>query len=156
MPIDQEKLARLQKLGASVRTGGKGSVRRKQKRVHKASNVDDKRLNAQFKRLGLNAIPGIEEVNLFKKDNTVMQFTNPRLQAAPAANTYVVQGHHETKNIADILPDVLSQLGPESLEQLKNMVNAQGAGAAGGADSDDDEDVPDLVDGADFEKTSEQ
>ncbi len=36
MPVDQEKLA---KLAASVRTGGKGSVRRKKKAVHKTATT---------------------------------------------------------------------------------------------------------------------
>jgi hypothetical protein len=38
MPVDQEKLA---KLAASVRTGGKGSVRRKKKAVHKTATTGD-------------------------------------------------------------------------------------------------------------------
>lgn len=42
--------------------GGKGSVRRKKKTVHKAASMDDKRLQGTFKRLGLNTIPSIEEV----------------------------------------------------------------------------------------------
>jgi hypothetical protein len=36
MPVDPEKLA---KLAASVRTGGKGSVRRKKKAVHKTATT---------------------------------------------------------------------------------------------------------------------
>ena len=40
MPVDQEKLA---KLAASVRTGGKGSVRRKKKAVHKTATTGDLR-----------------------------------------------------------------------------------------------------------------
>jgi hypothetical protein len=42
--------------------GGKGSVRRKKQPVHKAASTDDKRLNTTLKRLGVNSIPGIEEV----------------------------------------------------------------------------------------------
>lgn len=44
------------------RTGGKGSVRRKRKTVHKNVTTDDKRLQSTLKRLGVNAIPAIEEV----------------------------------------------------------------------------------------------
>jgi hypothetical protein len=36
--------AKLQKLAQQVRTGGKGSVRRKKKAVHKTTTTDDKRL----------------------------------------------------------------------------------------------------------------
>lgn len=44
------------------RTGGKGTVRRTKKVVHKTTSTDDKRLTATLKRLGVNSIPGIEEV----------------------------------------------------------------------------------------------
>jgi hypothetical protein len=129
-------VAKLQKMAGSVRTGGKGSVRRcardrrrrrsprrrrqpglsrraaraprrapprrarargerradaprsrtpraasapssKKKAVHKTTSTDDKRLQNTLKRLGVNTIPGIEEVNIFK-DDTVIHFTNPK------------------------------------------------------------------------------
>ena len=54
-----------------------GLLRRKKKAVHKVSTTDDKRLQATLKRLGVNTIPGIEEVNLFV-DNDVIHFTNPK------------------------------------------------------------------------------
>ena len=54
-----------------------GLLCRKKKAVHKVSTTDDKRLQATLKRLGVNTIPGIEEVNLFV-DNDVIHFTNPK------------------------------------------------------------------------------
>merc|ERR1712216_1014825 len=71
-------LARLQ---ASVRIGGKGTVRRKKKVVHKTTTTDDKRLQNTLKRLGINSIPAIEEVNLFMESGEVIHFTNPKVQA---------------------------------------------------------------------------
>lgn len=50
---------------------------RKKKAVHKTATTDDKRLQSTLKRVGVNAIPAIEEVNIFK-DDTVIQFTNPK------------------------------------------------------------------------------
>jgi nascent polypeptide-associated complex subunit beta len=41
-------------------------MRRKHKVAHRATVTDDKRLQQTLKRLGVNTIPGIEEVNLFK------------------------------------------------------------------------------------------
>lgn len=70
--------AKLNRLAQQVRTGGKGSVRRKKKAVHKTTTTDDKRLQSTLKRLGVNNIPGIEEVNLFKDDGNVIHFTNPK------------------------------------------------------------------------------
>jgi NAC domain len=73
--MNAEKLARL---AEQVRTGGPGSVRRKRKAVHKNATVDEKKVKATLKRLGVNDIPGIEEVNLFKEDGTVIHFVNPK------------------------------------------------------------------------------
>ncbi|KAE8787684.1 transcription factor BTF34 [Hordeum vulgare] len=39
--------------------------------------MDDKRLQSMLKRVGVNTIPAIEEVNLFK-DDLVIQFLNPK------------------------------------------------------------------------------
>lgn len=50
---------------------------RKKKAVHKTTTTDDKRLQSTLKRIGVNAIPAIEEVNIFKED-VVIQFTNPK------------------------------------------------------------------------------
>ena len=50
---------------------------RKKKAVHKTTTADDKRLQSTLKRIGVNAIPAIEEVNIFK-DDQVIQFINPK------------------------------------------------------------------------------
>ena len=56
-------------------------MRRKKKAVHKTTSTDDKRLQNTLKRLGVNTIPGIEEVNIFL-ENDLINFTNPK--GAPA------------------------------------------------------------------------
>lgn len=103
-------MARFGKKGAS--TGGKGTVRRKKKTVHRATATDDKRLQSTLKRLGVNNIPAIEEVNLFKEDGDVIHFTNPKVQASIGANTYVISGRCETKKLQELLPGIINQLGP--------------------------------------------
>merc|ERR1712167_430913 len=100
-------LARLQ---ASVRIGGKGTVRRKKKVVHKTTTTDDKRLQNTLKRLGINSIPAIEEVNLFMESGEVIHFTNPKVQASIAANTYVIIGVAETRKLQDLFPGILNQV----------------------------------------------
>ena len=57
-------------------------TRRKKKAVHKTTSTDDKRLQNTLKRLGVNTIPGIEEVNVFM-DETVIHFANPKGQIPP-------------------------------------------------------------------------
>ncbi len=51
---------------------------RKKKAVHKTTSTDDKRLQNTLKRLGVNTIPGIEEVNIVKDDSSVIHFSNPK------------------------------------------------------------------------------
>merc|ERR1712032_435086 len=136
-------LARLQ---ASVRTGGKGTVRRKKKVVHKTTTTDDKRLQNTLKRLGINPIPAIEEVNLFMESGEVIHFTNPKVQASIAANTYVIIGHAETKKLQDLFPGILNQVDKSVLPSLKKIAEQHNQGGAGADDdSDDDDAIPDLV-----------
>lgn len=50
--------------------------------MHKTTSTDDKRLQNTLKRLGVNTIPGIEEVLLLNSDGTALQV---RAGAAGAA-----------------------------------------------------------------------
>lgn len=94
LKMNPEKLKALQE---QVRTGGKGSMRRKRKVIHKTAATDDKKLQSSLKKLGVNNIPGIEEVNMIRDDGTVIHFTNPKVQASLAANTFSINGHAENK-----------------------------------------------------------
>jgi nascent polypeptide-associated complex subunit beta len=80
--------------------------------------VDDKKLQSTLKRLGVNQIPGIEEVNIFQGEE-VIHFTNPRVQASIHANTYVVSGNGQPRKMADMLPSLMSQLGGADLPFFK-------------------------------------
>ena len=75
----------------------------------RAPIADDKRLQNTLKRLGVNTIPGIEEVNLFKDNGSVVHFSNPKVQASIAANTYVVSGHAETKSTPPPAPPLAAR-----------------------------------------------
>jgi len=146
--MDVQKLAKLQQ---QVRIGGKGSVRRKHKAVHKNAATDDKKIQAAIKRLGVNQIPGIEEVNLFKEDGKVIHFVNPKLQAAPNSNTYVITGPSEEKTLESLMPGIIQQMGSDinSLQRFAAQMKSQPkAGGAAGAAADDD-DVPALVENFD-------
>ena len=125
--MNADKLKRLQ---TQVRTGGPGSMRRKKKVVRKNKGGDDGRLQQSLKKLGLSQLPGIEEVNLFKEDGTVIHITNPKIQANPSANTYVVSGTVVKKPLAELLPGILTQLGRDSLQHLtKSFGGIEGAAA---------------------------
>merc|ERR1711862_502166 len=127
----------------AVRTGGAGTVRRKKLKKHASHGADDKQLQAQLKRLGVNNIPGIEEVNMFKEDGTVIHFATPKVQASVAANTYTVIGHGENKRLEELLPGIISQLGPDNLMNLKQIAEAHAASMEDKAPGGED-DIPDI------------
>lgn len=97
--MNADKLARL---AAAVRTGGPGSVRRKKKTVHKNATANDSKLQSTLKRLGVNNIPGIEEVNLFKDDGTVIHFVNPK--GKTTTNHYPSTLQHNPASKRSFLP----------------------------------------------------
>ncbi|KAF3849354.1 hypothetical protein F7725_015851 [Dissostichus mawsoni] len=151
--MNQEKLAKLQ---AQVRIGGKGSARRKKKVVHRTATADDKKLQFSLKKLGVNNISGIEEVNMFTNQGTVIHFNNPKVQASLAANTFTITGHAETKQLTEMLPGILNQLGADSLTSLRRLAEALPKQASDGRapiatveEEDEDDDVPDLVENFD-------
>ncbi|CAG7899663.1 unnamed protein product [Brassica rapa] len=163
MVYTQMNREKLMKMATTVRTGGKGTVRRKKKAVHKTNTTDDKKLQSTLKRIGVNSIPAIEEVNIFK-DDVVIQFTNPKVQASVGANTWVVSGSPQTKKLEDILPQILSHLGPDNMENLKKLAEQFKKQSPGGGnvpatiqeDDDEDDDVPELVAGETFEAAAEE
>jgi len=142
--MNAQKLAQLK---AGVRIGGRGSMRRKKKaKRSRNTSTDEKRLTSTLKRLGVQQIPGIEEINMFKEDGTVIHFTNPKFQASGAANTYVVTGRAENKSIQELLPGILDQLPnnsfPGGMNKLAEAFKSGLAGAGAGAGGDE---IPDLV-----------
>jgi len=157
--MNAEKLKLLQE---QVRIGGKGTARRKKKVVHKSNVTDDKKIQTALKKIGVNGISGIEEVNMIKDDGEVIHFNNPKVQACLQSNTFAITGHAETKPITDLLPSLLSQLRAENLTYALKKLTSQGAGEGGiagagvpesvhaqaTADIDDDE-VPDLIENFD-------
>uniref|UniRef100_A0A8I3PEM0 Transcription factor BTF3 n=2 Tax=Canis lupus TaxID=9612 RepID=A0A8I3PEM0_CANLF len=139
--VNQEKLAKLQ---GQVRIGGKGTARGKKKVVHRTAT-----------KLGVNSISGIEEVNMFTNQGTVIHFNNPKVQESLAANTFTITGPAETKQLTEMnmVPSILNQLGADSLTSLrlaealpKQSVDGKAPLATG---EDDDDEVPDLVENFD-------
>lgn len=150
--MNAEKLSKLQ---AQVRIGGKGTVRRKRKVVHRNASTDDKKLQSSLKKIAVNDIPGIEEVNMMKDDGTVLHFNNPKVQASLGANTFSVSGHAEVKPITDLLPGILNQLGAESLGNLRKLASAMPINMKNNRpEENDDDDVPELIES--FEDASKK
>ena len=65
------------------RPGGKGTVRRKIVRKSKPANAqDDKKLQGALKKLNVQPIAGVEEVNMFREDGNVLHFSAPKGELA--------------------------------------------------------------------------
>jgi len=155
--MDPAKLAKLQ---ASVRIGGKGTPRRKVKKVHKSSGTDDKKLQSALKKLNVQPIQAIEEVNMFKEDGNVIHFSAPKVHASVPANTFAIYGNGEDKELTELVPGILNQLGPDSLASLRKLAESYQSlqkkeGGEDKKDDDDDDDIPDLVAGESFESKVE-
>ncbi|KAJ3328689.1 Nascent polypeptide-associated complex subunit beta [Blyttiomyces sp. JEL0837] len=150
--MNPEKLAKLQAQAAAARIGGKGTPRRKVKKVVKSAGADDKKLQATLKKFNAQPIAGIEEVNMFKADGSVLHFSAPKVQASLASSIFIINGNAQQKELTELVPGILTQLGPESLAQLRKLAEtyqAQQAGAGASGDNDDDDDVPELVENFD-------
>mmetsp|Transcript_122441 Transcript_122441/g.380561 ORF Transcript_122441/g.380561 Transcript_122441/m.380561 type:complete len:160 (-) Transcript_122441:115-594(-) len=147
----QEAREKMKARFEAVRTGGKGTARRTKRAKHTSHAADDKQLQAQLKRLGVNSIPGIEEVNMFTESGSVIHFSAPKVQASVQANTYVITGHAENKRLEELLPGIINQLGPDNLMNLKRIAEGYAAGA-GKAAASADEEIPEV--GESFEDVS--
>ena len=53
-------------------------------------------------------------------------------------------GPCESKELKDMLPDIIKQVGPQQYEALKSLIGDMGK-AAGKSGDDDEDDVPELV-----------
>ncbi|KAI5810827.1 nascent polypeptide-associated complex subunit beta [Pyronema omphalodes] len=151
--MDHAKLAKMQ---ASVRIGGKGTPRRKVKKVHKSAGTDDKKLQAALKKINVQPIQAIEEVNMFKEDGNVIHFAAPKVHASVPSNTFAIYGHGEDKELTELVPGILNQLGPDSLASLRKLAESYQSlqkkeGDEAQKDDSDDDDIPELVEGKDFE-----
>jgi nascent polypeptide-associated complex subunit beta len=87
---------------------------------------------------------------------------DPLVHAAVPANTYAIYGAGQVKELTELVPGILNQLGPDSLASLRKLAESyqaiqQGQQRPGaGAAEDDDDDVPDLVETFDVEEQKKE
>merc|ERR1712139_125227 len=144
---DQSVLDARAKLAArfgKTQVGGKGTQRRTKKVVHHQEVNEDKKLKSTIKKFGMQSLQDIDEVNMFKDDNTVIHLKRPQTQFSVRENLLVVAGTPETKNLSDMMPDILKQVGPQQYQFLKTQLGDAVGGGKADAKADDD-DVPELV-----------
>lgn len=66
------------------------------------------------------------------------------------SNTFAIYGTGEDKELTELVPGILNQLGPDSLASLRKLAESYQNMSKGEKEADDD-DIPDLVAGQDFE-----
>lgn len=80
------------------------------------------------------------------------------VQASLPSNTLAVYGPGQTKELTELVPGILNQLGPDSLANLRRLAESyqsmtarQAAQAASGKEGEvgDDDEIPDLVENFD-------
>ena len=90
---------------------------------------------------------------MFTNQGTVIHFNNPKVQASLGANTFTITGHAETKQLTEMLPSILNQLGADSLTSLRRLAEALPKQSVDGkaplATGEEDDEVPDLVENFD-------
>ncbi|TVY38120.1 Nascent polypeptide-associated complex subunit beta, partial [Lachnellula subtilissima] len=142
-------------ISGRIVNSGKGTPRRKVKKVHKSAGMDDKKLQTSLKKLNVQPIQAIEEVNMFKQDGNVIHFAAPKVHAAVPSNTFAIYGNGEDKELTELVPGILNQLGPDSLASLRKLAESYQSMQKEAGDKkegdDDDDDIPDLVAGENFE-----
>jgi nascent polypeptide-associated complex subunit beta len=76
------------------------------------------------------------------------------VQASIPSNTYVITGASEHKRVEQMLPGIMSQLGPESMDYIRSFAEMMSKAGAGGmpavnegeeGEEEDEDQVPDLV-----------
>lgn len=70
------------------------------------------------------------------------------MQFSVRENLLSVVGEPQSKEMKDMLPEILKQVGPQQYGFLKDLIEKSGGlGGKGPAGNDDEDDVPPLVDG---------
>lgn len=77
-----------------------------------------------------------------------------------SANTFAVYGAGQVKELTELVPGILNQLGPDSLASLRKLAESYQAIQQNqkrpSAGDDDDDDVPDLVENFDAVNIEEE
>lgn len=75
------------------------------------------------------------------------------VHAAVPSNTFAIYGNGEDKELTELVPGILNQLGPDSLASLRKLAESyQSMQKKEGEEKEDDDDIPDLVAGETFDE----
>jgi nascent polypeptide-associated complex subunit beta len=79
------------------------------------------------------------------------------VHASVPSNTFAIYGNGEDKELTELVPGILNQLGPDSLASLRRLAESyqslqkKEGGEEGKEGEGDDDEIPELVEGENFE-----
>lgn len=89
----------------------------------------------------------------------ILRFRNLIVHASVPSNTFAVYGNGEEKELTELVPGILNQLGPDSLASLRKLAESyqsmQKKEGEKKEDEEDDDEIPELVEGTNFESKVE-
>jgi len=71
------------------------------KKTRPSGAQDDKKLQGALKKLNVQPIPGVEEVNMFREDGNVLHFSAPKGAITPSPNLAFLDSVPSTKCATD-------------------------------------------------------
>jgi nascent polypeptide-associated complex subunit beta len=77
------------------------------------------------------------------------------VHAAVPSNTFAIYGNGEDKELTELVPGILNQLGPDSLASLRKLAESYQSLQKSGEKEADDDEIPELVEGQNFENKVE-
>ncbi len=150
MSIEEARKAMIAKrFGGNAAGAGtsSGNARRKKVTKAKVSSADDKKIAGNLKKMNMQPLAGIDEVNMFMNDGQVIHFVQPKVQASMPNKTFYISGTPEITTLDALMPNILSQLG--DLTKLAKAAQEAGVLPAGDDEMpelvEDDEEMPELV-----------
>ncbi|KAI4835757.1 transcription factor BTF3 [Plasmodium brasilianum] len=151
-------------MGGNLRQiGGKGSARRKIKKVHKTSISNEKKINLILKKIGASYFGDVDEICVYKAGDTYLEFKRPKLSASLQSNTYVVTGKYTEQKIdlnkifeglkgnKNVDKNLLEKLKNDP--NIKNLLNKENE-AKKREEQEQAAEIPDLVEN--FEEVSKE
>ena len=146
----KEARAEFAKKFGETQIGGKGTQRRKHPVKHRGNKVEvDKKIEAVAKKSQARKLNEVVEVNIFKDDNTVIQFKKPTVEYSFKEKVTFISGAHETKNLKDVFTSLVKQLGPKQLAFVKEATETKTKN-----EKEKIDEAPELVE--DFEETAKE
>ena len=146
----KESRKRFAEMYGQTQIGGKGTEKRKHPVKHRGNKVEvDKKIEAVAKKSQARKLNEVVEVNIFKDDNTVIQFKKPTVEYSFKEKVTFISGAHETKNLKDVFSSLVKQLGPKQLAFVKEATETKAKN-----EKEKIDEVPELVE--DFEETAKE